>query len=94
MRTKAKRKGKKMKNNHTKDPMFDIFNDIPKREVLSLPVPQKLLSLDECAKFLNLSIRTIYNLCYTGKIPNHRIGKQWRFDPFEVMRAFRNDKLG
>lgn len=94
MKTKAKRKGKKMKNNHTKIPTFDIFEDIPKKEVLGLPVPRKLLSLEECAEFLNLSIRTMYKMCYSGTIPNHRIGKQWRFDPFEVIRAFRNDKLG
>ena len=41
---------------------------------------QKYLTLDETAQFLRLSIRTLYQMVYDGKIPVLKFGKKWIFD--------------
>lgn len=62
--------------------------------IQELLIPEKLMTIEECAKFLQLSLRTMYQMCTDGTIPNRRIGKQWRFDPFEIMYWFRKQKIG
>lgn len=46
--------------------------------------PEKWLSVEQIAVHLNLSKETIYRWLEVGKIPAHRIGKQWRFQVSEV----------
>lgn len=38
-----------------------------------------ILTLEEAAKRLKISSRTLYDLCRDGKIPHARVGRQIRF---------------
>jgi excisionase family DNA binding protein len=42
-------------------------------------------SVDECAAYLSVSSRVIYELANRGEIPHFRVGVQIRFHPAEVM---------
>lgn len=42
------------------------------------------LSVEQIAHHLGLSKETVYRWLEKGKIPAHRVGKQWRFKPSEV----------
>ncbi|OGT38288.1 MAG: excisionase [Gammaproteobacteria bacterium RIFCSPHIGHO2_12_FULL_38_14] len=42
------------------------------------------LSVEEIADHLKISKETVYRWLEKGKIPAHRVGKQWRFKPSEV----------
>jgi excisionase family DNA binding protein len=42
------------------------------------------LSVEEIAKHLGVSKESIYRWLERGKIPAHRVGKQWRFQVEEV----------
>lgn len=42
------------------------------------------LSLDEVAKHLKISKPTIFRWLEKGKIPAHKVGKQWRFKASEI----------
>ena len=39
----------------------------------------ELMTLEEAAKFLKVSPRTLWEMARRGDIPSHRIGAQWRF---------------
>ena len=41
-------------------------------------------SVEEVASHLRISKETVYRWLEKGKIPAHRVGKQWRFKPSEV----------
>lgn len=41
-------------------------------------------SVDEIATHLRVSKETVYRWLEKGKIPAHRVGKQWRFKASEV----------
>lgn len=45
---------------------------------------EKWLSVEEIADHLKISKETVYRWLERGKIPAHRVGKQWRFKPSEV----------
>ena len=40
----------------------------------------KWSSLEEAAQYLNTGKPTLYNLGPKGKVPAHKIGREWRFD--------------
>ncbi len=42
------------------------------------------LSVEEIAEHLGVSKESIYRWLERGKIPAHRVGKQWRFQTEEV----------
>ncbi len=42
---------------------------------------EKWISLSEVAEYLCVAEVTIYRWLEKGKIPAHKIGKQWRFKP-------------
>lgn len=42
------------------------------------------LSVQEIAHYLGISKETIYRWLEKGKIPAHKIGKQWKFKVSEV----------
>ncbi len=42
------------------------------------------LSLEEIAKHLSISKETVYRWLERGRIPAHKVGKQWRFQIVEV----------
>lgn len=41
-------------------------------------------SVEDVAGHLRISKETVYRWLEKGKIPAHRVGKQWRFKPSEV----------
>ena len=41
--------------------------------------PKKLMTLEEVAEYLRLSVHTIYKMEQKGKIPALKAGKKWRF---------------
>jgi excisionase family DNA binding protein len=45
---------------------------------------EKWISVDEVAEHLGVAAITIYRWLEKGRIPAHRVGKQWRFKPSEV----------
>lgn len=45
------------------------------------------------AKHLGVSKETIYRLLAKRKIPVHRVGKLWKFDPDEVDSAVKRGRL-
>jgi len=42
------------------------------------------LTVEQIAAYLQVSKETIYRWLDRGKIPAHRVGKQWRFKTIEV----------
>jgi len=40
---------------------------------------ERLMTLEEVAEYLRLSIHTIYKMAQKGKIPALKAGKKWRF---------------
>lgn len=44
------------------------------------------LTVDQIAQHLKLSKPTIFRFLEKGKIPAHKVGKQWRFKASEVDR--------
>ena len=42
-------------------------------------ISEKLMTLEEVAEYLRLSIHTIYKMAQNRKIPALKAGKQWRF---------------
>jgi excisionase family DNA binding protein len=45
---------------------------------------EKWISVDEIADYLGVAAITIYRWLEKGRIPAHRVGKQWRFKTSEV----------
>lgn len=45
---------------------------------------EKWISVDEIAAYLGVAAITIYRWLEKGRIPAHRVGKQWRFKTSEV----------
>lgn len=45
---------------------------------------ERWLSVEEIAQHLGLSKETIYRWIEKGKIPTHRVGRQWKFQASEV----------
>lgn len=45
---------------------------------------QKWMSVDEIAKYLGISKESVYKWLEKRKMPAHRIGKLWKFQPSEV----------
>ena len=48
--------------------------------------PERWLSVEEIAKHLGVSKETIYRWVEKGKIPSHKVGRQWKFKASEVDR--------
>lgn len=46
--------------------------------------PERWLSVEEIAKHLGVSKETIYRWVEKGKIPSHKVGRQWKFKISEV----------
>ncbi|WP_231839217.1 helix-turn-helix domain-containing protein [Bdellovibrio bacteriovorus] len=46
--------------------------------------PEKWLSVVEIAAHLGISKETVYRWLERGKIPAHKVGKQWKFKVSEV----------
>lgn len=38
-----------------------------------------VMTIGDLAKYLKLSISTLYKLCAEGKVPGQKVGRHWRF---------------
>jgi len=45
---------------------------------------RKNLTIEECVKYLKMSVSTIYRLAQQGKIPATKVGNQWRFQKKKI----------
>lgn len=45
---------------------------------------EKLMTLEEVAKYLRLSVHTLYKMAEQRRIPALKAGKQWRFKKEEI----------
>lgn len=45
---------------------------------------ERWLSVEEIAKHLGVSKETIYRWVEKGRIPSHKVGRQWKFKVSEV----------
>ena len=41
--------------------------------------PPEILTIAEAAKYLRISLSSLYKLAQDGKIPAQKVGKHWRF---------------
>lgn len=48
-----------------------------------------LIDPEAVAELLGISVRGVYRLASAGDLPFHRIGRQMRFDPEELLAATR-----
>ena len=39
----------------------------------------EIMTVEQLAKYLNVGVTTIYKLANDGKIPDTKVGNQWRF---------------
>lgn len=44
----------------------------------------KWLTLEQIAEYLQMSTSSIYKMAQVGKIPSHKVGRQWRFRKEEI----------
>lgn len=56
-------------------------------------VEDNILTIDEVAKYLRVSERTVYEWAQKGEIPSGKIGTVWRFKKSEIEKWV-NDRLG
>lgn len=52
-----------------------------------LPDLPEILTLEQAARFLQVSTRTIQRMVKDGRLPGRQVGSQWRFDR-EQLRAW------
>ena len=57
-------------------------------------IPEKLMTLEEIAEYLRLSVHTIYKMAQNGKIPALKAGKMWRFRKADIDEWLKLKKLG
>lgn len=50
------------------------------------------LTLEETAQYLKMGKSTLYGFARKGKIPAHKVGRAWRFDPDELDDWLKSDK--
>ena len=46
---------------------------------MSRPIPEKVMTLAEAAKFLRVPVDQVRTLADDGKLPGRKIGDEWRF---------------
>lgn len=55
-------------------------------------VKQELKSIKETAVLLGVAYQTLYKAIKRGEIPFYRIGRAYRLNPGEVLKAFKQGK--
>ncbi len=53
----------------------------------------KWLTVIEVAEYLKMGRSTVYKLAQEGKLPTHKVGRQWRFDAKELDKWLKSGKL-
>ena len=57
---------------------------------LKCNMEEKYLTIEEVAKKLRVSKRTVYRLAIKGKIPAFKFGKSWRISSTKLTKLFEN----
>ena len=39
----------------------------------------EIMSIEQLAKYLDISLSTLYKLAQDGKLPGQKVGRRWRF---------------
>lgn len=52
-----------------------------------------VMTIDDLAQYLKLSLSTLYKLCAEGKIPGQKVGRHWRFRK-DTIDAWLDDRPG
>ena len=53
----------------------------------------KWLTVIEAVQYLRMDRSTVYKLAQEGKLPTHKVGRQWRFDAKELDKWLKSGKL-
>ena len=53
----------------------------------------KWLTVIEAAQYLKMGRSTDYKLAQEGKLPSHKLGRQWRFHAKELDKWLKSGKL-
>lgn len=43
------------------------------------PAPPEVMTIDDLARYLQLSKSSLYKLAQEGKVPGQKVGRHWRF---------------
>lgn len=43
------------------------------------PTPPEVMTIDDLARYLQLSKSSLYKLAQDGKVPGQKVGRHWRF---------------
>ena len=55
---------------------------------------ERLMTLEEVAVYLRLSVHTIYKMAQQGRIPAYKVGKLWRFKKEEIDKWIQKQQFG
>lgn len=58
------------------------------------PVESPLMTLQECAEYLQISKSTLYRLMKSKTFPGFRLGADWRFRKEDVLRWLESQSSG
>lgn len=48
--------------------------------------PNDVLTADEAAKYLRVSLKTLYRLVAAGQVPGQKVGRAWRFRRADLIK--------
>jgi excisionase family DNA binding protein len=51
-----------------------------------------VLTADEAARYLRVSVKTLYRLAPAGKIPGQKVGRSWRFRQADLIAFLQERK--
>jgi excisionase family DNA binding protein len=56
------------------------------------PLPEKLLTVEQVATYLNVNKFTIYRLIADQRLPAFKVGNQWRFEKKMIERWLNSNR--
>jgi excisionase family DNA binding protein len=63
-----------------------------KRRIATTDLPE-ILTLEQAARFLQVSTRTLQRMLKEGRLPGRQLGSQWRFDREQLRAWVRGDHV-
>lgn len=54
---------------------------------------REILTAEQAAELLQVSLRTVLQLARDGALPGHKVGRAWRFCRSDVIAYVRGDRL-
>lgn len=52
-----------------------------------------ILTIEEVARYLKISVRSVYKLAREGKIPSYKVLNKWRFDCREIDKLLKTGEF-